>query len=235
MQDFINSKSMATPGLAGGMIMLIANSINLQFELGHSTKWLVLGLSFLVGLVIIADNSLTSKPAKAALYVFNSLIIFCMATGTNSIGQKVEGTPSEPTSNIKPLVKKTDSETPKFTFTLTVLKNQDTLRVKSEQRKKELKNQAIDISKAIQSTQHELINNHNNYSNAQARLNELNNLNEQLLNVHSTISSDGSISHTEDKNYKFQLKEVQTKVNLFQTGLKKGKPQTAAKNFFADW
>jgi hypothetical protein len=232
MQDFVNSKSMATPGLIGGLVMFIANSINYQFDLGHGIKWIVLLLSFLAGLVIIADTSKISTVVKIVLYVFNSLIIFCMATGTNSIGQKViEGSSAPPNPIIKPLSGNA-SENDRSTFVFASYQNQDTLKNKSVVRKSALKTHAIAISNAIQMAQYELVQNHDDYANPQEKLNTLKTFNDQLEKVHNLVSNDAIITHTDHQKYEVTLNDLHVKVDKFKANLNT-KPQ--AKKFFTDW
>jgi hypothetical protein len=84
MKEFLNPKSMLTPGIAGALTMLITNTLNQQFQLPG--KWIALGLSFLLGTLVFSDKK-TVIWQKILLYVFNSLIIFSMAAGTNIAGR----------------------------------------------------------------------------------------------------------------------------------------------------
>ncbi len=47
VSEFLNPKSMMTPGLAGGFTMTIVNTLWVQF--GPQPKWCALGLSFTLG------------------------------------------------------------------------------------------------------------------------------------------------------------------------------------------
>ncbi len=86
-QDFLNPKSMITPGVAGGIVMLITNSLIGQFDL--SGPKVALGLSFLVGTLVFLAK--TVPPWQRVIYyVLNSLIIFATATGTAFVGNKAE-------------------------------------------------------------------------------------------------------------------------------------------------
>lgn len=81
LSDFLNPASMLTPGIAGSLTMMIANT--LSAALGWSPSSVGLALSFLLGTLLI--NSAVSLWPKVVYYVVNSLIIFCMAFGTANI------------------------------------------------------------------------------------------------------------------------------------------------------
>lgn len=80
LSDFLNPTSMLTPGIAGLLTMMIANTLG-------GARWPPSGvglvLSFLLGTLLIASG--ISLWPKIVYYVFNSLIIFCMAFGTANI------------------------------------------------------------------------------------------------------------------------------------------------------
>ena len=84
MRQFLNSKSMLTPGIAGAVTMLITNALALQFDLPG--KWIALVLSFVLGMLVFSDRTSVFW-LRGLLYVLNSLIIFSMATGTNAAGR----------------------------------------------------------------------------------------------------------------------------------------------------
>jgi hypothetical protein len=84
MKDFLNSKSMLTPGIAGAVTMLITNTLIQQFELPG--RWVALGLSFVLGTLVFSDRT-TVIWQRGILYLLNSLIIFSMAVGTNTAGR----------------------------------------------------------------------------------------------------------------------------------------------------
>ena len=86
-QDFLNPSSMITPGVAGGIVMLITNSLINQFDL--SGPKVALGLSFLVGALVFLARTVPFWQ-RVIYYVLNSLIIFAMATGTAFVGNKAE-------------------------------------------------------------------------------------------------------------------------------------------------
>jgi hypothetical protein len=80
--DFLNPASMLTPGLAGALTMMISNALFHAF--GLNAAYTALALSFLLGLIVWAAAA--ALLARCIYYVFNSLIIFSVAFGTNSFG-----------------------------------------------------------------------------------------------------------------------------------------------------
>jgi hypothetical protein len=86
--DFLNPQSMLTPGIAGSLTMLITNTLAFQFGF-ISRAWIGLALSFLFGtLVFVATGGILTK---AVFYILNSLVIFCVAQGTNVVGENKPG------------------------------------------------------------------------------------------------------------------------------------------------
>lgn len=92
MQEFLNPKSMVTPGIAGGMVMLLANGLCHPFpEL--QPRYVALGLSFLFGAITFGAGTL--KLYRRALYwVLNSLVIFVVGFGAAQFAS--EPTPPAP-------------------------------------------------------------------------------------------------------------------------------------------
>jgi hypothetical protein len=86
MNDFLNAKSMVTPGVAGGLVMLITNTCATQFNL--VAKWTALGLSALLALLVVC---ILVAPLwqKGLLWVLNGLVIFSMAMGANQAGATI--------------------------------------------------------------------------------------------------------------------------------------------------
>jgi hypothetical protein len=73
---------MLTPGLAGSLVMMITNALAVNFN--SPRAWTGMILSFVFGMLVLA--SAKSLLTKAIYYVLNSLVIFCVALGSNSIG-----------------------------------------------------------------------------------------------------------------------------------------------------
>jgi hypothetical protein len=86
IDQFLTPESMLTPGIAGATAMMITNALGNNFDM--SLRWTALILSFVFGLLSIMTNR--SLPVKLLFYVLNSLVIFCVASGANTIGQKVQ-------------------------------------------------------------------------------------------------------------------------------------------------
>jgi len=89
--EFLNPKSMLTPGICGAVIMVTANALGSAFGLeGPARSLICLVLSFLAGTLVFAAGVKRFWP-RLAYYVFNSLIIFSTAVGVNFSGQKALG------------------------------------------------------------------------------------------------------------------------------------------------
>lgn len=82
VNQFLNPSSMLTPGIAGSVIMMLTNAITFQFDL--SQKWVGLALSFTLGLVLLVNVAMPIWQ-RFIYYVFNSLIVFSMAVGANTM------------------------------------------------------------------------------------------------------------------------------------------------------
>jgi hypothetical protein len=72
---------MLTPGIAGSLTMMIANTLSAALGWPPSSVGLV--FSFLLGTLLVASG--VGLWSKIVYYVVNSLIIFCMAFGTANI------------------------------------------------------------------------------------------------------------------------------------------------------
>jgi len=94
--EFLNPKSMLTPGVAGGLTMLMTNSLTSQF--GLLPNYTGLALSFLFGLLVFQTTVQLPWPKLAAYYVVNSLIIFSVAIGTNHAGVETARVANRPTA-----------------------------------------------------------------------------------------------------------------------------------------
>jgi len=91
MNDFVNPKSMMTPGAAGALVMFLSNAICFQFP-DIQTRWLALGLSFVLGAFVVA----AAKPkvlSAAGFWFINSLIIFAVAAGSANEAAKATSQP----------------------------------------------------------------------------------------------------------------------------------------------
>ena len=96
MNDFLDPKSMITPGISGGVIMVISNTLWMQFSLPKVFSSIV--LSFLLVTLIISKF-----PApiweKSIYFIFNGLIIFSFAINTNFAGREISAITSNENNN----------------------------------------------------------------------------------------------------------------------------------------
>jgi hypothetical protein len=83
IKDFLNPKSMLTPGIAGGITMLIGNTLWVQF--GLQPKWAGLVISFVLALLVFTTIEIVLWQ-RVAYWLLNSLIIFSVGLGANSLG-----------------------------------------------------------------------------------------------------------------------------------------------------
>lgn len=91
MKDFLNPKSMLTPGAAGALIMFLVNGLCFTFpEL--APRYVALALSFVIGGLAVYGGAI--KPLERVVYWFlNSLIIFCMGMGTANLASNASASP----------------------------------------------------------------------------------------------------------------------------------------------
>jgi hypothetical protein len=94
MNEFLNPKSMVTPGVAGGVLTFLVNGLAQPFpEL--PVRFMALALSFVIGAAVILSAAKMAIAERVAYWVLNSLIIFVVGFGTNHLGREVTGTPDE--------------------------------------------------------------------------------------------------------------------------------------------
>ena len=86
-KEFLNPHSMLTPGFAGGMTMGITNTMATQFEFFDPWRAVVaLIISCLFGLLAVMVKAMPY--GQRLIYgVLNSLIIFTVAVGSNTLGR----------------------------------------------------------------------------------------------------------------------------------------------------
>ena len=98
VEEFLQPKAMLTPGIAGGITMLIANALWVAFSL--PPRWTSLVLSFLLGLAFVA----TKIPLwqRALYYLLYSLIIFSVSIGTNYVGVGLTHPPAQQSNAVQP-------------------------------------------------------------------------------------------------------------------------------------
>ena len=100
VEEFLQPKAMLTPGIAGGVTMLIANALWVAFSL--PPRWTSLALSFLLGLLVFVATTRVPVWQRAVYYLLNSLIIFSVSIGTNYVGVGVTRPPAQQTSTVQP-------------------------------------------------------------------------------------------------------------------------------------
>lgn len=87
VKEFINPKSMLTPGPVAAMVATASGALFIGFGLRLPISLLI--LSFLFCCVVFYSNEFQdanmSRGAKVFFYVLNSIIIFAMATGTHAV------------------------------------------------------------------------------------------------------------------------------------------------------
>lgn len=86
-KDFLNPRSMLTPGIAGSVVMVIANTMWLEFMIPQ--KWTALVLSFLIIVPILMQFGV-SLLENIIYFMFNGLIIFALSVNTNFAGRKLQ-------------------------------------------------------------------------------------------------------------------------------------------------
>src|SRR5215813_3799615 len=91
VKEFLNPKSTITPGVAGSIAMLAANGLWVGFALPQA--WTALAVSALFALLIGAN--LTAPVWQRLIYfVLNSLVIFSVGIGGNTLGTRATQAPS---------------------------------------------------------------------------------------------------------------------------------------------
>jgi len=92
VNEFLNPKSMVTPGMAGALVMFLSNAVCFQFP-EIAPRWAALLLSFALGGFVITAAKLRYLQA-AGFWLINSLIIFAVAAGSAGVAAKSTGTVS---------------------------------------------------------------------------------------------------------------------------------------------
>ncbi len=105
VEEFINPKSMITPGAAAAIVATAAGAFFSLFGIVLQVSLIV--LSLFVGVIVFhskefADPEMT-KWAKGFFYILNSIIIFAMATGTHAVFDKTARSAIASISFIRPV------------------------------------------------------------------------------------------------------------------------------------
>jgi large-conductance mechanosensitive channel len=80
--EFLNPNSMITPGAAGAFTMVITNTLCQQFPLLQQS-YTGLGVSLMFGAMVFGYGA--GIFARLVYFIINSLIIFVVAAGSNSV------------------------------------------------------------------------------------------------------------------------------------------------------
>jgi len=90
-QDFLNPRSMLTPGFAGGLTVLINNALAGAFGLpGNYLGYSALAISALFATLVLVGG--VPLVQRIVFYVLNTLIIFCVAMGSNTTVRELRNT-----------------------------------------------------------------------------------------------------------------------------------------------
>ena len=80
VNDFLNPKSMLTPGLAGGLTMVISTTLWVHF--GLPQKWTALAISLAISLLVVRTQNIPLWE-RIIYYGLNTLFIFSMGLGAH--------------------------------------------------------------------------------------------------------------------------------------------------------
>jgi hypothetical protein len=87
MNEFLNPKSMVTPGVAGGVLTFLVNGLAQPFP-EFEARYLALALSFVIGAIVILSAATMKVAERVAYWVLNSLVIFVVGFGANHLGRE---------------------------------------------------------------------------------------------------------------------------------------------------
>jgi hypothetical protein len=90
MEEFLNPKSMVTPGVAGGVMMFIVNGLSGPFP-EVTPRYSALLLSFLIGAFIVLKAKNIGAIERVLYWVVTSLVVFVVGWGSNSVGKATLG------------------------------------------------------------------------------------------------------------------------------------------------
>jgi len=84
LDEFLNPKSMLTPGLAGGLTMLISSTLWDQF--GWDSRFTALAISLAISFLVVRGMKNVPLLERIIYCSLNTMIIFSMGLGVNSLG-----------------------------------------------------------------------------------------------------------------------------------------------------
>lgn len=110
MKDFLNPKSMMTPGAAGAIMMFLANGLCSQFpELAF--RYVALALSVALASAILKTAAM-KVPEKVFYWLMNSLVIFVVGIGASNVGVNLQGSAGAKAMSAEMLTIATPSRSP---------------------------------------------------------------------------------------------------------------------------
>ena len=228
-EDFLNSKSMLTPGVAGAVCMFLSNAVVSKFDAEQFLFHIVMGLSFLMGLLVLSDKG-AAWPTKVVLYVINSLFIFAMATGSNDLIATAGIEKTELKEEIQQIDSIDISEAGSKNKIMMFVQDVDSSKV----RKKYLSDKIVSTSTMIVAVQKQLVENADQFNEPEQKLNRLKEINRSLLSVNNRLKDQNNVSKETESNYEGEILEVQHNLGVLQRALLLEKKQTQ-KKFFKPW
>ena len=84
LDEFLNPKSILTPGLAGGLTMLISSTLWVQF--GWEVKWTAIAISLAISFLVVRGMKNVPLLERIIYCSLNTFIIFSMGLGVHSLG-----------------------------------------------------------------------------------------------------------------------------------------------------
>jgi len=92
MSEFLNPRSMITPGIAGAVMMFLVNGMSVPFpELPQ--RWLALGLSLLIGALVVLRQTDIDVVSRLGYWLLNSFVIFVVGFGSNNLAREAASAP----------------------------------------------------------------------------------------------------------------------------------------------
>jgi hypothetical protein len=81
LNEFLNPRSMLTPGLAGGLTMVISGTLWVHF--GLPQKWTALAISLAISLLVVRGKNIPLWE-RIIYYGLNTMFIFSMGLGAHT-------------------------------------------------------------------------------------------------------------------------------------------------------
>jgi hypothetical protein len=110
MNDFLNSKSMITPGVSGALVTLVTATLSSQF--GLPAKWIALVTSVVLALVIFFLDQAGRGIVRILVLLVNAAIIFSVSVGANTSATAATAAKSPTTVQSNPPFEEAPAPTP---------------------------------------------------------------------------------------------------------------------------